>query len=72
MALRLEKRKNKSKIGKAKKLKVMLQKRLKQYVRLSLPLTCKSLDLGGQGYDGEVDSTEQWPMERMNIYSNWL
>ena len=40
-------------------------------MRLSLLLTYKSLGLGGQGYDGEIDSTEQWPMERMNICSNW-
>lgn len=26
--------------------------------------------LRGQGYDGEVDSTEQWPKGRMNTFSN--
>ena len=38
-------------------------------MRLSLALTCKSLGLGGQGYDGEVDFTGQWSTERMNICS---
>ena len=41
-------------------------------MELSFPLTEMTQCLGGQGYDGEVDSTEQCPMGRMNIYSNWL
>ena len=39
-------------------------------MRLSLPLTYNSLGLGGQGYDEKVNSTEQRPVERMNICSN--
>ena len=75
----------KSKIGKIKKVKVMLQKRLetvkkKQKTIMAYGMRCetvltadlKSLGLRGQEYDGEVDSTEQWPTKRMNICSNWL
>ena len=73
----------KSKIGKVKKLTVMLQKRLKivknkcrgsGHEMWDCPYRWpkKSIGLRGQGYDGEVDCTQRWPTERMNICCNWL
>ena len=65
-------------MGKVKKQTVMLQKRLKKVKNKFNGLGHEMWDCPyrwpkrEKGYDGDVDSTEQWPTKRMNICSNWM